>query len=1166
MGLRGLLPALLPFLLLAPGPAGAQVSFCEATGGTVSWYTTATGRVMQVHTFTASGTFTVSAAPPGGCTVEVLVVAGGGGGNGGDNSEGGGGGGGGGGLRTGFVTIAAQGHAITVGGGGLGGTDASGTEAGRKGGDSAAFGLTAIGGGGGARIGTTFTGFSGGSGGGGFRNNAGGAGTPGQGQAGGRGGGPSTSSGGGGGGGAGQVGGDGINLGGGGKGGDGTSSAITGTAVVYAGGGGGGAHAGNGGAAGAGGGGAGGSQVGGNGANGTNGRGGGGGGGARFVPPSTGGNGGTGVVIVAYQAFTSTLVGSATGGPQGRRYELWQAGTQGGATGISWNQARDEALVLAGDLASLTSAAELTFVSANLDFTGLFTAAGLGPWLGGFASTTGGAFAWLDGSPITAGTNGFQWQAGQPDFGGGAQGVVFFQDTSRFGDLATTCGRIPLAGCNFEVRGYVLERAAAAAGFRITQSGGGIYCLDHAVVVTALDAAAAPVAGYSGTVQLATGTGRGTWLLTSGSGSLVDATPDDGLATYAWNPADTSATFALRYRAGPGTVTLDATDTSNATITDDNAGTTALFSPDGFTVTAAPFTNPAGGVPAFASPQVAGAAFPVYLTAYGQTPTDPDCGIIEEYAGTRNLRFWSTYLNPATGTRAASIDGGAIATSEGASVPQAVTFTAGQAVVSARYRDAGTLAIGVKDDTTGNPALPTGIRGGTGPVVVRPADFQVSNIRRTSDAAANPGAAAASGPVFIGAGQPFSATVQAVDVDGNPTPNFGQEFPAEAVAFTPTLVLPAGGNLPAVSGIATGFANGQATGTAFRWPEVGIIRLVPAVADGDYLGAGPVTGNPTGNVGRFIPDRFGVATNTPLFATGCLTGSFTYRGQPFGYAVAPVITATAQAAEGSTTLNYAGDFFRLTAAAVGSPTYASTSGNLDTSGLPAAGADPVIAATGPGIATLTFGAGNGLALARGAPAAPVDAVISLTSPVVDLDGAAAAGPVTFGASGGIAFTAGASQRYGRLALRNALGSELLDLPMRLTTEFYAGNDLGFMTHEADSCTVAPPLTLGGYQGALAAGETCVRDTGAPGVSGAGCAAPAPPGQRYRATAQAGGFNLQLAAPGAGNQGAVTVTGDAPPFLEYDWNTATPGNENPAGFATFGVFPGPASRIYQREVY
>jgi MSHA biogenesis protein MshQ len=241
-------------------------------------------------------------------------------------------------------------------------------------------------------------------------------------------------------------------------------------------------------------------------------------------------------------------------------------------------------------------------------------------------------------------------------------------------------------------------------------------------------------------------------------------------------------------------------------------------------------------------------------------------------------------------------------------------------------------------------------------------------------------------------------------------------------------------------------------------------------------------------------------------------------------------------------------------------------GTLVTSGLPSTSADPVIADAGGGVATLTYSAGSGIAFDRSTPAAPFNASISLAQNVIDLDSASASNPVTFGLGSGIAFSTSATQRYGRLILRNAVGSELLDLPVSLSTQYYVSAGVGFAPNSSDSCTTAPPISLSGFQAALAAGETCVRDTGSPGVSAAGCAAPAAAGSRYRATPLAGAFNLNLAAPGGGNSGATVITATAPTWLQFDWNASTSGNENPTALASFGLFPGPSSRIFQREVF
>lgn len=138
--------------------------------------------------------------------------------------------------------------------------------------------------------------------------------------------------------------------------------------------------------------------------------------------------------------------------------------------------------------------------------------------------------------------------------------------------------------------------------------------------------------------------------------------------------------------------------------------------------------------------------------------------------------------------------------------------------------------------------------------------------------------------------------------------------------------------------------------------------------------------------------------------------------------------------------------------------------------------------------------------------------------------------------------------------------------MALTTQYYASNSLGFVTNTDDVCTVAPTLAFSNYQPNLQNGQTCVRDSGSPGASGQGCAAAASSAQKYLSAPLAGDFNLYLAAPGSGHSGAVTVTALAPVWLQYLWNVSSGANANPTGMATFGVFPGAASRIYQREVY
>lgn len=159
-------------------------------------------------------------------------------------------------------------------------------------------------------------------------------------------------------------------------------------------------------------------------------------------------------------------------------------------------------------------------------------------------------------------------------------------------------------------------------------------------------------------------------------------------------------------------------------------------------------------------------------------------------------------------------------------------------------------------------------------------------------------------------------------------------------------------------------------------------------------------------------------------------------------------------------------------------------------------------------------------------------------------------------------------RYGRLKIANAYGSELLDLPVNFRAEYW--NGAGWVLNSADSCTGDVALGAGnavsvGLASTPAALPTCIRDSGNPGLSGAGCVAAAPTARRFKegpVAGFAGDFNLWLQAPGAGNPGSTILTGTVPSWLKFPWQGGS--DVNPTGKATFGVYKTPL--IYRREVY
>lgn len=430
------------------------------------------------------------------------------------------------------------------------------------------------------------------------------------------------------------------------------------------------------------------------------------------------------------------------------------------------------------------------------------------------------------------------------------------------------------------------------------------------------------------------------------------------------------------------------------------------------------------------------------------------------------------------------------------------------------------------------------------------------------------------GTVTHKAGRPFSVRATAVNAAGTPatTTNYS-ESPSTTIT---TCSAGAGTEACTVSfgtlSLNTTFSSGQLVSDVATYGEVGSfqLQLVDSAfssvdaSDGSTAAERNIVSS-TINVGRFVPDHFAVSLNTPVFGTACSAGTFSYVGQAFNYTVQPVVTVTAQDFGNSTTMLYAGSWWRITNSSLTGKSYTAAAGTVDTSGLP--GTDPVIAPAGSGTGTLTFSSGTGLLFTRTAPVAPFDAEIRLEINVLDSDGvAASSNPIAFGAASpgnGISFNNGKQMRFGRLQLGNANGSQLINLRVPLEAQHWNGTS--FLTNTADSCTAigGASIALSNYTQNLNACETSVSISG---------------------SFSSGRGNLQLTAPGNANNGGVVltvnlgasgsgstciagastpVTGANKPFLQGNW-TGGAYDQNPAARATFGVYKGSEEFIYFRE--
>ncbi len=704
--------------------------------------------------------------------------------------------------------------------------------------------------------------------------------------------------------------------------------------------------------------------------------------------------------------------------------------------------------------------------------------------------------------------------------------------------------------------GELYSDGSNTTGLRISYTSYGIYCLDQLVTITPVNSAGAAVTGYTGTINLTTTTARGTWLTSSASGTLNDSTPDDGAATYTWNPAQSSATLLLRYRAGGAVVTANARDANFTSTQDDGSQGSITFTPDGFTVTSSPLASPhPSSIPAFASAQTAGSNVPIYLTAYGQLPADATCGVITTYTGAKSLRFWSTYGNPATGSVAPTIDGTTIASTEGATGAQTVTFASGKASVTMKYKDAGSISVAMKDTTTGSTLLPTGIRGTTGSFVVRPSTLVVSAVSTVANVA-NPAASTATGAGFVASGAPFRAQVQARDAEGTVTPNFGLETPAEGVRVAATLVLPAAGRNGTANNGAIGNASaftrtaaGTFTATTVYWDEVGIINLLPSVADGDYLGSGALTGTLSGNVGRFYPASINLLAGSTV-TPAC--GLSTYMDQP---ALGTAFTLEARNAQGTRTQNY--DLGLLGGTAVGGVSLVAENANNGVDLAPRITGFAGTWATGRVSVSIT-----NLLFARDTVVdGPFDHLrlgVLLTNPLDGLivDSAnmnassSAACSVSSPCTAALLGSAESGMFYGRMQLRPGLAAENQPLDLGLVAQYWDG--AAFRTLVADSCSTytGNQATLSAFTGNLTASDTWIT---AP-VSSTALATGV-----SRRTAP-----LRLAAPGMGHEGSVRVTIAVPVWLQFPWSGAV--LANPFAIAIFGHYRGHDRILYRHEVF
>lgn len=322
----------------------------------------------------------------------------------------------------------------------------------------------------------------------------------------------------------------------------------------------------------------------------------------------------------------------------------------------------------------------------------------------------------------------------------------------------------------------------------------------------------------------------------------------------------------------------------------------------------------------------------------------------------------------------------------------------------------------------------------------------------------------------------------------------------------------------------------------------------------------------TATIGRFVPYEFRVTTPvlTNRQAAACSPAStFSYLDEGMRLQ----FSLEAREGGGNVTRNYAGALAKLPttadgaalnlAAAVPLPFSALSANRITGSGF--ATAWPVMGSANAGtlsmdgtvaVSSLTSATNN-----RVGPDGPFNGLVLGIAPK-DSDGVQILSyDLDADNSGG---TGGADHKsigtttlyFGQLRLLPAIGSELLPLAMR--AEVQRWNGAAFVPNGDDNCTRLPEAqeTLSNWRGGLTSGATNIT-SGALAITG-------------------GVGTIKLAAPGAGKNGSVLLTGDVGvagmPYLGGHWGSAAKYDQAPSATAAFGLYKGPGQIIHWRENY
>jgi len=700
------------------------------------------------------------------------------------------------------------------------------------------------------------------------------------------------------------------------------------------------------------------------------------------------------------------------------------------------------------------------------------------------------------------------------------------------------------------------------------------------VTVTALDNSGNTLTGYTSPVTLVARIG-------SSSGSVSSTATWTSLASNngIWDAANKRYTFSANdHGVARFQLTNSATEDIYIVVSESVSGSTLAST----LITPVQFSGGAFSVSALDSLNTGVVAGRPHLMRITRTN---GCGTDTAYSGLKTLDSWytpTTFDHPAGAIApqiCATNDSGTCQPADGSCQVQSIappavssssnnlsiTFTNGNADFCLVTSDVGKYTISVRDDS--NVSLP--ITGSGSTLTARPLALYFNTA--TQGAIANPKAMTSSGTKFISAGDTFEGTLSALlwtsaldpGYTGMPTvtPQDNAAAWSTALLSSPpafawpttlsvaSVVNPSGGDgalnspVDSYSLAASAYTNGHAVlpANSLSIDNVGSFLLTETVSN--YLNTSGTTVPAYSDViGRFYLDHFELSSGTVSAACN----GYTYMGQPklgiaftlraenknngraTNYEMTPTVTLVA---EDQGTGNTGYDL----GSRISSVTGTWIADDYSVSALSAIFSRPVT--PGP----ITGGTANA--------AGPFDQ-LQVGVQAIDSDGARIQGLNMRANTQGNCTTATSATtdcdakaigttkiRLGRISLQNASGSELLDLPVPLTAEYWDGNS--WIPNKEDNCTeLAAPAGGSGLALNLANNGSTEATLDSPLVSG-----------------YAG---LSLSAPGVTHTGYVDIAIDSPAWLDFKWDGVN--ESNPTARATFGIYKGNSKFIYIRELY